>query len=50
MKDCQTCQKTALSFDNRIYEQSDGISMGSSLGLVLETEHEKTFDENLIEN
>ena len=31
--DC--CSKTAFSFDNKFYEQTDGVFMGSSLGLVL---------------
>ena len=30
-----SCTKTALSFDNVLYEQCDGVSMGSSLGPVL---------------
>ena len=30
-----TCQKTALSFNNKLYEQIDGESMGASLGPVL---------------
>ena len=30
-----SCKKTAFSFDNKIYEQIDGVSMGSSLGPVL---------------
>ena len=30
-----TCQKTTLSFNNKLYEQIDGISMGGSLGPVL---------------
>ena len=30
-----TCQKTALSFNNKLYEQIDGESMGASLGQVL---------------
>ena len=33
LKDC--CTKNALTFDNVIYEQIDGVSMGSCLGLVL---------------
>ena len=31
--DC--CSKTALSFDNQLYKQTDGVSMESSLGPVL---------------
>ena len=30
-----TCQKTTLSFNNKLYEQIDGESMGGSLGPVL---------------
>ena len=30
-----TCKKTAFSFDNEIYEQIDGVSMGSPLAPVL---------------
>ena len=30
-----SCNKTAFSFNNKIYEQIDGVSMGSSLGAVL---------------
>ena len=30
-----TCQKTASTFINIIYEQKDGVSMGASLGQVL---------------
>ena len=33
LKDC--CTKNALTFNNDIYEQIDGVSMGSCLGLVL---------------
>ena len=29
-----TCTKTAFSFNNIIYEQKDGVSMDSSLGLL----------------
>ena len=29
------CKKTAFSFNNVIYEQIDGVSMGSSLGPTL---------------
>ena len=42
-----TCQKTALPFNNKLYEQIDGISMGRSHGLVeagiLMTECEKVI-------
>ena len=30
-----SCTKTALSYDNVLYEQCDGVSMGSFLGPVL---------------
>ena len=30
-----TCTKTAFTFNNQFYEQTDGVSMGSSLGPVL---------------
>ena len=30
-----TCSKTAFMFDNKIYQQKDGVSMGASLGPVL---------------
>ena len=30
-----TCKKTTFSFNNQLYEQCDGVSMGSSLGPVL---------------
>ena len=33
MKDC--CMKTVFSFNNIIYKQKDGASMGPSLGPVL---------------
>ena len=29
------CQKTAFSFNGKIYKQTDGVSMGLSLGPVL---------------
>ena len=29
------CTKTAFSFNNKLYQQKDGVSMGSSLGPVL---------------
>ena len=29
-----TCQKTAFLFNGKIYEQTDGVSMGGSLGPV----------------
>ena len=30
-----TCQKTALSFNNKLYEQIEGVTMGESLGPAL---------------
>ena len=30
-----TCTKTVFSFNNKLYQQKDGVSMGSSLGPVL---------------
>ena len=30
-----TCTKTVFSFMNKLYQQKDGVSMGSSLGPVL---------------
>ena len=30
-----SCTKTAFSFDHQIYEQTDGVSMGSRLAPVL---------------
>ena len=49
-----TCQKTAFSFNGKIYEQTDGLSMGGSLGPVLAniimTECEKVIVNQLIEN
>ena len=46
------CSKTTFSFDNQLYEQTDGVSMGSSLGQVLAniilTELEKTVVSDLI--
>ena len=32
---CDTCTKTAFSCNNQLYEQTDGVSMGGSLGPVL---------------
>ena len=49
-----TCQKTAFSFNNKMYEQLDGVSMGGLLGPVLAniimTECEKAIVDKLIEN
>ena len=48
-----SCSKTAFSFDNKIYEQIDGVSMGCCLAPVLAniilTEFEKQIVEDLIE-
>ena len=48
-----SCTKTALSFDNGLYEQCDGVSMGSFLGPVLAniilTEFENVIVKPLIE-
>ena len=49
-----TCQKTAFSFNGKMYEQTDGVSMRGSLGPVLAniimTECEKVILNQLIEN
>ena len=49
-----TSQKTAFSFNGKIYEQTDGVSMGGSLGPVLANiiliECEKVIVNQLIEN
>ena len=46
--------KTAFSFNGKMYEQTDGVSMGGSLGPVLAniimTECEKVIVNQLIEN
>ena len=48
-----SCQKTTFSFQDKLYEQVDGVSMGSSLGPVLAniimTELEKVVINSLIE-
>ena len=48
------CKKTAFSFNNTIYEQKDGVSMGSSLGPVLAnvimTEFEKYIVDQLLQS
>ena len=48
-----TCQKTTLSFNNKLYEQIDGVSMGGSLGPVLAniimTECEKVIVDKLMQ-
>ena len=47
-----TCKKTTFSFNNQLYEQCDGVSMGSSLGPVLAniimTELENVIVRNLL--
>ena len=49
-----SCNKTAFSFNNKIYEQIDGVSMGSSLGPVLAniilTEFEKLIVFDLVDS
>ena len=49
-----TCSKTVFSTNNRFYQQIDGVSMGSSLGLILAsifmTEMEKTIIKKLIDD
>ena len=48
-----TCSKTAFSYNNTIYEQIDGVSMGACLGPVLAniimTELEKAVVDDLIQ-
>ena len=47
-----TCQKMVLSFNNKLYEQVDGVSMGGALGPVLAniimTECEKVIVDKLM--
>ena len=49
-----TCQKTAFSFNVKMYEQTDGVSVGRSLGPVLAniimTDCEKVVVNQLVEN
>ena len=49
-----TCSKTAFMLDGIIYEQTDGVSMGASLGPVLAniimTEMERCVVDELINN
>ena len=49
-----SCNKTAFSFNNKIYEQIDGVSMDSSLGPVLAniilTEFEKLIVFDLVDS
>ena len=51
-KDC--CTKTVFSFNNNIYKQKDGVSLGSSLGPILAniimTELEKIIVKPMIES
>ena len=46
------CQKTTFSFNNVLYEQIDGVSMGSPLGLtmanIIMTELERIIVDNLM--
>lgn len=48
----EACKKTAFTFNNVLYEQSDGVSMGSSLGPtlanVIMTELEKALVNRMI--
>ncbi|XP_066924964.1 uncharacterized protein [Clytia hemisphaerica] len=48
------CKKTAFTFNDKLFEQIDGVSMGSSLGPVLAniimTEFEKDVIDDLIKN
>ena len=49
-----TCTKTVFSCNNQLYEQIDGVSMGSSMGPLLAniimTELENTVIKNLVDN
>ena len=49
-----TCTKTALSFNNKFYQQKDDVSRGSSLGPVLAnivmTELEDVISKPLVAN
>ena len=49
-----TCQGTVFSFNGKMYEKTDGVTMGGSLGPVLAniimTECEKVIVKQLIEN
>ena len=49
-----TCSKTIFSTNNKFYQQIDGVSMGSSLGLILAsiimTEMEETIIKKLIDD
>ena len=49
-----TCQKTPFSFNGKMYEQTNVVSMGGSLGAVLDniimTECEKVIINQLTEN
>ena len=46
--DC--CNKTTFSFDSQIYEQTNGVSMGSSLAPVLANIILTEFEENIVSN
>ena len=47
------CKKTTFSFNNQLYEQLDGVSMGSSLGPILAniimTELENVLTKDLLD-
>ena len=49
-----TCSKTVFSANNKLYQQIDGVSMGSSLGPLLAniimTEMEKTIIKKFIDD
>ena len=49
-----SCTKTAFSFNNQLFEQTDGVSMGSALGPVLAniilSEFEKLIVSDLIKS
>ena len=46
--DC--CNKTTFLFDYQIYEQTDGVSMGSSLAPILANIILTEFEENIVSN
>ena len=46
--DC--CNETTFSFDHQIYEQTDGVSMGSSLAPVLANIILTEFEEDIVSN
>ena len=45
-----SCSKTAFSFDNEIYEQIDGVSMGSCLARVLANIILNEFENQIVED